>query len=130
MYSYALFYKLHLVGSPTAPSNLTALSTGTSVRLSWGLPPGTLSPTLLAYSVVVRRGNGTLLFNGTVMELQVIINIPPLCDQYEAIVTATCGGIDGGYFGGINFAAGKRSLLSSDMYVFSKKSNGMWGKSH
>ena len=58
------------------------------------------------YSVVVRRGNGTLLFNGTVMELQVIINTPPLCDQYEAIVTATCGGSIGGYSGVIMFAAG------------------------
>lgn len=71
-----------------------AVATGTTLKLTWGVPLGNELPSLL-YAVVVRTGNGSILFNRTLGELQVTINIPNTCDQYEATVIAYCGATSG-----------------------------------
>lgn len=95
----------HTSGPLSAPSNLAAAANGTSVKLTWGLTPDVQS-SLLLYYVEVRSGSGTLLFSITVGEPQVIVNIPTTCDQYEAMVTASCGNMAVGYSSIIKFAAG------------------------
>ena len=83
-----------------------AIATGTSLKITWGVPLGTeLLP--LMYAVVVRTGNGSLLFNGTVGVLQVTINIPNACDQYEVAVMANCVATSG-YPSILKFSAGEK----------------------
>ena len=82
-----------------------AVATGTSLKLSWGVPLGAQLLSLL-YTVVVRTGNKTILFNRTVEELQIIVTIPNACDQYEATVMANYGATRG-YPSIRNFSAGE-----------------------
>eukprot|EP00731_Ephydatia_muelleri_P019871 Em0012g696a len=85
---------LTVQGPPSIPSNLMAVATGTTLKLTWGAPLGNELLSLL-YAVVFRTGNGSILFNRTLGELQVIISIPNTCDQYEATVMAYCGATSG-----------------------------------
>ena len=73
---------------PSAPTNLTttALNNATSILLTWGPPYGTQSPSLF-YRLMVTSGNGTLVYNKIVKELQLILTTPDPCDQYWANVT-------------------------------------------
>ena len=72
---------------PSAPTNLTTTAlNATSVLLAWGPPSGAQSPSLF-YRVLVTSGNGTLVYDKTVKELQLILTTPDPCDQYWANVT-------------------------------------------
>ena len=76
---------------PSAPTNLTTTAlNATSVLLAWGPPFGAQSPSLF-YRVLVTSGNGTLVYNKTVKELQLILTTPDPCDQYRANVTTFYG---------------------------------------
>ncbi|KAL5516413.1 hypothetical protein EMCRGX_G001728 [Ephydatia muelleri] len=78
---------LSVQAPPSAPTNLTITAlNATSVLLAWGPPSGAQSPSLF-YKVLVTRGNGTLVYNKTVKELQLILTTPDPCDQYWANVT-------------------------------------------
>ena len=86
---------LHVPYIPSAPpSALTNLTTtalnATSVILAWGPPSGAQSPSLF-YRILVTSGNGMLVCNRTVKELQLILTTPDPCDQYWANVTTVYG---------------------------------------
>ena len=79
---------------PSAPTNLTTTAlNATSVLLAWGPPSEAQSPSLF-YRVLVTGGNGTLVYNKTVTELQLILTTPDPCDQYWANVTAIYGNLN------------------------------------
>ena len=79
---------------PSAPTNLTTTAlNATSVMLAWGPPSGAQSPSLF-YRVLVTSGNGTLVYNKTVKELQLILSTPDPCDQYWANVTSVYGNLN------------------------------------
>eukprot|EP00731_Ephydatia_muelleri_P033777 Em0037g41a len=74
------------------PSNLTIIEhNATFVKLAWVPPSAFQSPSLSTYTVVVKRGNGTLVYNETVRESQLVVPTPDPCDYYEATVSSQCG---------------------------------------
>ena len=82
---------LHVPYIPSAPpsahTNLTTtVLNATFVLLVWGPPSGAPSPSLF-YRVLGTSGNGTLVYDKTVKELQLILTTPDPCDQYWANVT-------------------------------------------
>eukprot|EP00731_Ephydatia_muelleri_P001512 Em0001g1512a len=84
---------LSVQAPPSAPANLTVTALNvTSVLLAWGRPSGAPTPSLF-YKVLVTSGNGTLVYDKTVKELQLILTTPDPCDQYWANVTAVYGNL-------------------------------------
>eukprot|EP00731_Ephydatia_muelleri_P001491 Em0001g1491a len=85
---------LSVQAPPSAPTNLTTTAlNATSVLLAWGPPFGAQSPSHF-YRVLVTSSNGTLVYNKTVTELQLILTTPDPCDQYWANVTAVYGNLN------------------------------------
>ena len=105
---------------PSAPTNLTTTAlNATSVILAWGPPSGAQSPNLI-YRVLVTSENGTLVYNETVKELQLILTTPDQCDQYWANVTTV-------YANSINCTGNgiKNVINQGEMYLFVVRCN-LW----
>ncbi|KAL5479787.1 hypothetical protein EMCRGX_G023365 [Ephydatia muelleri] len=74
------------------PSNLTIIEhNATFMKLAWVPPSVFQSSSLSTYTVVVKRGNGTLVYNETVRESQLVVPTPDPCDYYEATVILQYG---------------------------------------
>ena len=102
---------------PSAPTNLTTTAlNATSVLLVWGPPSGAHSPSLF-YRVLVTSGNGTLVYNKTVKELQLILTTPDPCDQYWANVTSVYGNLFCSGNGIMKAMNGGQAYVYSEYYI-------------
>lgn len=74
------------------PTNLSIIERNAiSIKLAWEPPSAFQSPSLLSYTVVVKSRNGTLVYNETVKESQLVVTTPDPCDHYDATVSSQCG---------------------------------------
>ena len=96
------------------PSNLTIIEhNATFVKLAWVPPSDFQSPSLSTYTVVVKRGNGTLVYNETVRESQLVVPTPDPCDYYEATVSSQCGLAKSSIGNAIKLIGGKKYEIYS-----------------
>ncbi|KAL5479785.1 hypothetical protein EMCRGX_G023363 [Ephydatia muelleri] len=102
------------------PSNLTIIEhNATFVKLAWVPPSAFQSPSLSTYTVVVKRGNGTLVYNETVRESQLVVPTPDPCDYYEATVSSQCGLAKSSIGNAIKLIGVPPSTISSGQVNFS-----------